>query len=71
MRYYKILLDENIVTLETLDRDDKSKGNMTKKEYDVVMDILKKCPEDKVVVEKGNEYIYEDKPKGGEKDVLE
>lgn len=71
MRYYKILLDNNIVMLERLDRDDKSKGNMTKKEYDSILSILQKCPEDKVVIEKGDEYVYEDRPKGGEKDVLE
>lgn len=67
MRYYKILLEDNIVMLERLDRDDKSKGNLTKKEYDSIMAILQKCPEDKVVIEKGDEYIYEDRPKGGDK----
>ena len=71
MTYYKIILDTNIVTLETLNRDDKSKGNLTKKEYDSIMAILQKCPEDKVVIEKGDEYVYEDRPKGDEKDVLE
>ena len=68
MRYYKILLDDNIVMLEQLNRDDKTKGNMTKKEYDSVMEILKKCPVDKVVIEKNDEYIYEDRPKEGEKE---
>lgn len=72
MRYYKILLEENIVSVERLDRDDKSKGNLTKKEYESILDILQKCKEDQVVIEKDGEYIYSDKPKGGDdKDVLE
>ena len=68
MRYYKIMLDEKIVTLETLDRDDKTKGNLTKKEYDSIMSVIKKCPDDKIVVEKDGEYTYDDIPKEGEKE---
>lgn len=70
MKYFKTIIEDNIVCISTLNED--GKGNITEKEYNNILEMIRKCPPDKILTEtkKGfgyidNPYYLDDPSKGG------
>ncbi len=68
MKYFKTIIEDNIVCISTLNED--GKGNIAEKEFYNILEMIRKCPEDMILTEteKGYEYIknpyYVDPSKG-------
>ena len=68
MIYYKTIVEDGIVCLSTVNEE--GKGNISEKEYNNILELIIKCPEDMILTEteKGYEYIknpyYVDPSKG-------
>ena len=67
MIYYKTLDEDGVVSVNTL--NEKGKGNIDEKEYSMIIELFRKMPVGKVLIETEKGYEYADAPddpsKGG------
>ena len=60
MVYYKTINDDGFVSLSTVNAD--GEGNITKSEYEQILQMIKDAPEGQGVVEDGSGYAYAEFP---------
>ena len=60
MIYYKTIGNDGFVSLSTVNAD--GEGNITKAEYDQIMQMIKNAPTGQGVVESGGGYAYAEYP---------
>lgn len=66
MRYYKAN-DNGIISVSTLDAD--GDGNITEKEYNDIVSLLRAMPAGKVLTEQNGEYVYINAPAPPDEDI--
>ena len=68
MQYYKILVDDIVTSINTLNAD--GNGNITEEEYNNLFDIIRAKPDGKRIRDNGDgTYSYEDAPPMPEPEV--
>lgn len=68
MQYYKIVNEETITSLGTINAD--GNGNITESEYNELLSMIRQMPEGKRIRDNGDgTYSYEDAPPLPEPDV--
>ena len=68
MQYYKIVNEETVTSLGTVNAD--GNGNITEEEYNELLTIIQQMPEGKRIHDNGDgTYSYEDAPPMPEPDV--
>ena len=60
MVYYKTINDDGFVSISTVNAD--GEGNITKSEYQQILQMIKDAPEGQGVVEDGGGYAYAEFP---------